>query len=161
MLDHVNGLFSYSPSTDMWTNVSTTAPVSGTPVDAGAHYQGFALDPTQPSRLYLATSAGLFRSVDGGANWPQVPIDNTEGFGPVVVDPQSGTVFAATALPDESSARTDLPGIYASVDGGVTWGSAYLDGPFAVNFDALAIDPRGTMMVWATSGGSLFSVEPA
>jgi len=161
VLDHVNGVFSYSPSTDMWTNVSTTAPVSGTPVDAGAHYQGFALDPTQPSRLYLATSAGLFRSVDGGATWPQVPIDNTEGFGPVVVDPRSGTVFAATALPGESSARTDLPGIYASVDGGVSWGSAYVDGPFAVNFDALAIDPLGTKTLWAASGGSLFSVEPA
>jgi hypothetical protein len=161
LLDHVHGLFAYSPSSGAWTNVSGAVPVTGTPVDSNAPYQGFALDPTQPSRLYLATSAGLFRSVDAGSNWTPVEIANTQGFGPVVVDPQTGTVFASTALPDESSALTDKPGIYVSTDGGTTWVGAYVDGPFAVNFDALAIDPTKPMTAWAASAGSLFTLAPA
>jgi hypothetical protein len=160
LLDHVHGLFAYSPSAGTWTNVSGAVPITGTPVDANAPYQGFALDPLQPSRLYLATSAGLFRSVDAGAKWTQVQIANTESFGPVVADPRTGAVFASTALPDESSALTDKPGIYVSTDGGNSWVGAYVDGRFAVNFDALAIDPT-TMkppMLWAASAGSLFSL---
>jgi hypothetical protein len=157
VLDHVHGLFAYSPATTTWTNLSGGVPITGTPVDQHAPYQGFALDPTQPSRLYLATSAGLFRSVDAGSSWMQVVIPNTESFGPVVVD-QAGVVFASTALPDEASALTDRPGIYVSTNGGKDWVGAYVDGQFAVNLDALAVDPRAASTVWAASAGSLFSL---
>jgi hypothetical protein len=131
-------------------------------VTPGARYQGFALDATQPSRLYLATPAGLFRSVDAGSSWAQVNIANTEGFGPVVVDPRTGTVFASTALPDETSALTDQPGIYVGTQGGTNRVGAYVDGRFAVNFDALVVDPTTTRpTVWAASAGSLFSLAPS
>jgi hypothetical protein len=53
LLDHVHGLFAYSPSAGTWTNVSGAVPITGTPVDANAPYQGFALDP-----LRIAVLAG-------------------------------------------------------------------------------------------------------
>jgi hypothetical protein len=157
VLDHAHGLFVYSPSAVAWTELSSSVPVAGTQIDGRTPYQGFALDPLQPSRMYVATPAGLFRSTDSGRTWSPVTMPNkTEGFGPVAIDPQSGTVFAATALPDEASALTDRPGIYVSGDGGVTWSGAYVDGRFAVNFDALAIEPGKSSTVWAASAGSLF-----
>jgi hypothetical protein len=164
VLDHGSGLYAFSPTTATWTNVSGPVSTAGNAVIPGQPYQSFALDATQPARLYVATPAGLWRSVDAGSSWTNVSsvgIPHTEGFGPLVVDPRTGTVFACTALPDESSALTDQPGIYVGTNGGTTWAGGYVDGRFAVDFQVLTSDPTATNTVWAASAGSLFSLGPA
>jgi hypothetical protein len=161
VLDHVKGLYAFSPTVAAWTNVSVPVSTAGRAVIPGQPYQGFALDATQPSRLYVATPAGLWRSVNAGSSWARVSLANTEGFGPLVVDPRSGTVFACTALPDESSALTDQPGIYVGIENGTSWTGGYVDGQFAVDFEVLTSDPMAVDTVWAASAGSLFSLGPA
>jgi photosystem II stability/assembly factor-like uncharacterized protein len=161
LLDHVNGLYAYSPTAGAWTNVSAGVGTGGNPVNANARYQGFALDPLQPSRLYVATSAGLYRWVEAKSSWVKADIPQTEGFGPVAVDPGTGWVFAATALPVEASLLTDQLGIYVSKDGGASWEAAYVDGRFALDINVLVIDPTAPNTVWAGSAGCLFSLSPA
>jgi hypothetical protein len=161
VLDHVEGLYAFSPAAAAWTNVSGAVATAGNAVVPGQPYQGFALDATQPSRLYVATPAGLWRSVDAGSSWSNVAIASTEGFGPVVVDPRTGTVFACTALPGESSAPTDRPGIYVGIQNGTSWSGGSVDGRFAVDFEVLVSDPTAVDTVWAGSAGSLFSLGPA
>jgi PKD domain len=72
-----------------WTNVSSNLP--DVPV------LGFAVDPTDPSDLFLGTDVGVFRSTNGGASWvtfnaglPNVPV-----YG-LVFHPVTNDLWAAT-----------------------------------------------------------------
>ena len=85
-----------------------------------------ALDPTNPAIMYAGTGeifnnnpassalpgAGVFRSVDGGTTWAQIPFTaEWQYVGRLAHHPSSaGTLLAATAT-----------GIYSTSNGGTTW----------------------------------------
>ncbi len=52
------------------------------------------VDPTQPSRVYLATSTGLFLTNDGGVTWTE--LGAPFGVRTLDVDPASGEIYAGT-----------------------------------------------------------------
>src|SRR6185369_8422050 len=74
-----------------------------------------AIDPSDPRRVYAASTQGLYKSNDNGLSWKLVAIDG----GPpqpqaLVIDPrQPGTLYAGTAA-----------GVFKSSDGGVHWQEA-------------------------------------
>ncbi len=73
-----------------------------------------AVDPSTPSTLYAATSIGIYKSINAGANWtqllPSVTLANT-----IVVDPKHPSTVYVTYPngPQDNLAK--------SVDGGATW----------------------------------------
>ena len=54
-----------------------------------------AYDPRTPEHVYAATSAGLFRSVNGGEDWEQ--LSGTTGAKALTIDPQSGALYATAS----------------------------------------------------------------
>ena len=74
---------------------------------------GLAIDPKTPSRLYAASStAGIFKSTDGGATWAGIfPLTSAAT---VAVDPQNPTVVYA-------SFGSNTGSIFRSPDAGSTW----------------------------------------
>lgn len=74
---------------------------------------GFAVDPTDPKRLYAAVRDGLFMSTNGGAAWTAIG-KGWRNLAAVAVSPKDpSVVFVATA---EGI-------IFRSPDGGKTWES--------------------------------------
>ena len=97
------------------------------------------VDPHNSQRLYAATQAGIYRSVDGGLEWDMIL---SGFFRELVIDPQtSNNIYAGQRGPSGY-------GVYKSTDGGDTW-HHYNEG--------MTCDDLATMSIAATSPNILFT----
>jgi photosystem II stability/assembly factor-like uncharacterized protein len=72
---------------------------------------GFAVSPTDPRVMYVATRDGLFRSRDAGTTWKTVA-PGLRSLAAVAVGP---------TRPDEVYVATTDGAVHRSPDGGTTW----------------------------------------
>src|SRR5207248_107622 len=90
-----------------------------------------AIDPTNHSIVWAGTGEswmrntvsvgdGIYKSTDGGENWTNVGLKDSEHIAKIVVDPKNGnTVFVcATGHAFDDS---DAGGVYKTTDGGQNW----------------------------------------
>lgn len=101
-------------------------------------FRSFAVDPSDPTRLYVGTAGGLGRSRDGGQTWTRVPLP-----GPVSI------VEINPANPSEILA-TDKDGLIRSTDFGTTWNPLSL-----APVDFLAFDPFDSSTIYGLLGSQL------
>jgi photosystem II stability/assembly factor-like uncharacterized protein len=90
-----------------------------------------AIDPSNPKTVWVGTGEawlrnsvsigdGVYKSTDGGENWINVGLKDTEHIAKIEVDPTNGNnvlVCATGHLWDDNDER----GVYKSTDGGKTW----------------------------------------
>ncbi len=122
-----------------------------------------AIDPLNPSTVYLAAAAGgVWKSTNRGKNWTpltdQLP---SPASGAVAVDPFSGEVWYGTGELNFCRDCFYGAGVYRSPDGGTTWNrvnpESFLSSPTSV----VRFDPRnqGTLFIgrssalWKSSDG--------
>ena len=119
-----------------------------------------ALDPTDPDNtIYVGTGEtwtrnsvsigdGLFKSVDGGANWRRIGFEKSERIANVIVNPKNSKeiyVGVLGALWSDSEER----GVYKSTDGGDTWEQLlYIDSK--TGCADLAMDPANPDVLYAS-----------
>jgi photosystem II stability/assembly factor-like uncharacterized protein len=115
----------------MYFIAETTESGSEIPPPASAYIQQIAIDHENPDIVYVATiGAGLFRTINGGAEW--VEINREAGFMRyfvVAVDPKNASRLFAGG---------EHTGLWMSEDRGVTWSPI---GPDSVTVCELSIDP--------------------
>ncbi|MDT0539665.1 VPS10 domain-containing protein [Croceitalea sp. P059] len=119
-----------------------------------------ALDPNDPDNtIYVGTGEtwtrnsvsvgdGLYKSVDGGANWTKLGFDNSERIANIIVNPNnSKEVYVAVlgALWGDSDER----GVYKSNDAGTTWEKLLYVNEKTGCAD-LAIDPSNPNILYAS-----------
>ncbi len=89
------------------------------------------IDPRNPKIVWVGTGEswlrnsvsigdGIYKSVDGGENWANMGLKDSEHIAKIIVDPtNSDTVFACATghLWDDNAER----GVYKSTDGGKSW----------------------------------------
>ena len=110
--------------------------------------QDLAVDPGNPSRLFVATEKGLFRSTDGGTTFESVTQGLKEEDVEAVVVARDGTVFAGA-----------FDGVHRSADGGTTW-LPVNEGLPNTDVRALAIAGGSPARLYAgLAGGSVVSTE--
>jgi len=81
----------------------------------GHRLECLAVDNSVPDRLFVGTTdSGLLRSVDGGATFERVGVDD---IGPELIT----AVAVGTRSPDELWVGTEPSRVYRSVDAGETW----------------------------------------
>src|SRR5450755_3117435 len=136
-LDAVNDggrltVFAASASGGVWKSVNggtTFKPVFDNPTvqSMGA----VAIDPGNPKNVWAGTGEswvrnsvsigdGIYKSTDGGENWKNVGLKDSEHIAKILIDPKDGnTVYACAAghLWDDNDER----GVYKTSDGGKTW----------------------------------------
>ncbi|MCX6137637.1 MAG: T9SS type A sorting domain-containing protein [Ignavibacteriales bacterium] len=108
--------------------------------------QKIALNPRNPSVIYAATSEGTYKSLNRGTTW--FLADTVKMAMDVAVNPvDTGEVFIACG---QRNTWTN-PGLYKSIDGGVTW-TKLVNGLPASNFGrtALAISTSNPAIVYAS-----------
>lgn len=84
--------------------------MGGLPTDRTVN--GFAVDPTNATVMYVAMRDGLFKSTDAGESWRPVG-KGLKNLAAVAVNPKR---------PNEVYVSTMEGAIFRSADGGRTWG---------------------------------------
>jgi photosystem II stability/assembly factor-like uncharacterized protein len=148
--------------------------------DGGQHWRGLwysqptlnigslAVDPTNPLTVYCGTGeanlsadsypgVGVFRSIDGGQNWQLLAASDATGIpsriGCLAVDPFDPTHICLGGV-SHSSDNSD--GMFASRNGGVTWGRETFPGAGPYRCHAIIFHPtiHGTIFVTISARGA-------
>ncbi|HEV2861316.1 MAG TPA: Calx-beta domain-containing protein [Pyrinomonadaceae bacterium] len=103
--------------------------------------------PSDPSTLYIATSAGVFKSTDGAANWAASSTGLPKGarFHTLTVNPSSPSNLYVASF--------DVAGVWRSADAGATWA---LDGAGPARFNLVLADPAGANVYAGSFGAGMF-----
>ncbi len=160
-----SGVFRSTDGGATWSLRSTGLPLmSGTPSTHHSIY-AIAIDPSNPSRLWAASSGApsgggdstIYRSDDGGAQWMPSSSGITAGdIRSIAVDPVTPSTLYAAAV-----GRAGHPaGVYRSIDGGVTWRSISV-GLRAEGVLSVAVDRSmpSTVAAGGTRGVSMLTLE--
>ena len=79
------------------------------------------------TRNSVSIGDGIYKSVDGGDNWTNMGLPNSERSSKIIVDPKnSDTVYAC--VPGKLWSDSDDRGLYKTTDGGKSW-NKILKGP--------------------------------
>jgi len=125
-------VFAASASGGVWKSVNgatTFKPVfdSANSMSTGA----VTIDPSNPKNVWVGTGEswvrnsvsigdGVYKSTDGGENWTNTGLKDSEHIAKILVDPRNGNTVLACAtghLWDDNDER----GVYKTTDGGKTW----------------------------------------
>jgi photosystem II stability/assembly factor-like uncharacterized protein len=109
------------------------------------HYHGLAVDPADPTRLYLATHHGFYLLAADGTATLLSQVQDFMGFTPHPTDP---SVFYASGHPHNGGNL----GFLMSADGGANWTqiSPGLDGP--VDFHQMDVSPADPQVMYGVYG---------
>lgn len=95
-------------------------------------------------RMYMSTIGdGLYKSVDGGATWTKLGMDETRRVGAIVVHPANPDLVYVAAM-GQSWVKSETRGVYRSRDGGTKWEKVLYvsDTASAVSLSMDAHDPN-------------------
>ncbi len=118
------------------------------------------LDPNDPDVVWVGTGEnnsqrsvsfgdGVYKSVDGGANWTNVGLADSEHIGMIAIDPRdSDTVYVASQGPLWSAGGDR--GLYKTTDGGATW-ERILHVSDNTGINEVHLDPRDPDVLYASS----------
>lgn len=109
-----------------------------------ADIHGLAVDPNDPSILYVATHHGLFKGVND-QEWSKVSQETMDLMG-FTMHPTQPDVMYASGHPARPSRDYNSLGVVKSVDGGITWTTVALKNE--VDFHAMTISLADPGKVW-------------
>ena len=90
-----------------------------------------AIDPSAPKTIWVGTGEGwtrnstsigdgIYKSTDGGDNWTNMGLKDSERIAKILIDPREGnTVYAC--VPGKLWSDSDDRGVYKTTDGGKSW----------------------------------------
>src|SRR6059036_2144047 len=117
------------------------------------------IDPKNPKVIWVGTGEawtrnsasigdGVYRSTDGGENWTNLGLKESERIAKILVDPtESNTVYVC--VPGKLWSDSDERGVYKTTDGGRTW-TKVLKGPNAsTGCSMMAMDPQNPKTLFA------------
>lgn len=107
------------------------------------HFTSLAIDPRNSRRLYLGTTIGILRSLNGGVSWQSLQLGiGAQTVSTLAVDPDLGWVYAGT----------ERRGFFLSQDGGGHWTAPTPDLPAGERYLALeAATYRGRPLLFAAT----------
>ncbi len=137
--------------------------VSWTPVSDGqpfgtASIGAITVADSDPNIVYVGTGEydvrgnvsggdGVYKSMDGGATWKHIGLDNTHQIARIIVHPKNPDLVYVAALGHVWGPNEER-GVYRSKDGGKTWEKILYRGPKAGAIE-LVFDPTNANILYA------------
>jgi photosystem II stability/assembly factor-like uncharacterized protein len=118
------------------------------------------LDPSNPEIVWVGTGEnvggrhvafgdGVYKSVDGGASWKNMGLNDSQHISEIIIDPSdSNTVFVASQGPLWSAGGER--GLYKTTDGGAAWTNVLSDGEWTGVTD-MVMDSRDPQVLYAAT----------
>jgi len=127
------------------------------PAFTSGRISGFAVDPNNPTRYYVAVaSGGVWKTTNAGVTWTPI-FDNEASYsiGAIAVDPKNFlTVWVGSGENNSQRSVSYGSGLYKSEDGGRTWRNVGLR--TSEHIGRIAIDPKDSNIVYVASQGPLW-----
>jgi len=106
-----------------WTPIMDSQPV--------ASIGAVAVAPSDPSTVYVGSGEadmrsniqhgnGVYKSIDAGATWSRIGLEDSRQIGRILVDPRNPNTLLVAAL-GHAYGPNEMRGVYRSTDGGATW----------------------------------------
>src|SRR5258705_3727779 len=117
------------------------------------------IDPKNPKVIWVGTGEswmrnsvsigdGIHRSDDGGENWTNMGLRNSEHIVKILVDPtETNTVYVC--VPGKLWSDSDERGVYKTTDGGKTWSKMLRGGNLSTGCSLLTMDPSHPKTLYA------------
>ncbi len=118
---------------------------------------GFAVDPNNPARYFVAAaSGGVWKTINNGTTWtPVLDKEGSYSIGAIVLDPKNPlTVWVGTGENNSQRSVSYGNGVYRSDDGGKTWKNVGLK--TSEHIGRIAIDPKDSNTVYVAAQGPLW-----
>lgn len=125
------------------------------PGNIGGRFNCLAMSPTDQNIIYAgAANGGIFKTIDGGANWTPIFDDFAYlAIGEIQLDPNDeNTVFVGTGDRDFGGGSHLGNGIYKSTDGGMNWTHLGLEEGSIIT--QIQIDPTNSDRIFASTLGN-------
>ncbi len=154
-------IYAATASGGLWRTIN--AGITWTPIfDKQASYSigCVTLDPTNPNVVWVGTGEnnsqrsvafgdGVYKSLDGGQNWKNVGLDDSEHIGMIAIDPRDSNVVYVAAQGPLWSSGGDR-GVYKTTDGGESW-ERVLHISDDTGANEVHLDPRNPDVLYASS----------
>lgn len=148
-----SGLFKSTDGGTTWKQLTNGLPTT----EQGLGRIGFAIAPTDPSRIYATVESpqfgGVYRSDDAGEHWIKLTNDNrffgrSSDFAELKVDPKNADiVYSANVV------------TWKSIDGGKTW-NAFRGAPGGDDYHRIWINPNDpNIILIASDQGAIITVN--
>src|SRR5258706_3636710 len=117
------------------------------------------IDPKNPKVIWVGTGEswmrnsvsigdGIYRSDDGGENWTNMGLRNSEHIVKILVDPtETNTVYVC--VPGKLWSDSDERGVYKTADGGKTWSKVLRGANLSTGCSMLTMDPAHPKTLYA------------
>lgn len=128
------------------------------PAVTSGRVNGFAVDPNDRSKYYVAVaSGGVWKTVNNGTTWtPVFEGENSFSIGAIAIDPKNtSTVWVGTGEYNSQRSVAYGDGVYRSDDGGRSWKNVGLK--TSEHIGKIVIDPRDSNVVFVAAQGPLWS----
>ncbi len=127
------------------------------PGNIGGRINTIAVDPTNPSIIYVGTACGgVFKTTNAGATWAPIFDDQPYlSIGDIEIDPSNhNTIYVGTGDPNISGYPFIGDGVYKSTDAGQTWTNLGLVDQRIVS--KLEVHPLNPNLIYAGTMGLPF-----
>jgi len=118
-----------------------------------------AIDPKNPKTVWAGSGEawtrnsvsfgdGVYKSTDGGDNWTNVGLPNSERIAKIAIDPNdTNTVYVC--VPGRLFSDSDDRGVYKTTDGGKTWSKILKGGNASTGCSMLSLDGHNPKTLYA------------
>jgi len=118
------------------------------------------IDPTNPKVIWVGTGEswvrnsvsvgdGVYRSIDGGDNWTNMGLKDSEHIARILVDPKDDNIVYACAVGHLWN-DNDERGVYKTTDGGKTWKKVLAGANGSTGCAMLGMSPQEPKAIYAT-----------
>src|ERR1700683_4624607 len=117
------------------------------------------IDPKNPKVVWVGTGEswtrnsvsigdGVYKSSDGGDNWTNMGLKDSERISRILVDPtDANTVYVA--VPGKLWSDSDDRGLYKTTDGGKTWAKILKGANGSTGCSTISMDPGNPKTIFA------------
>jgi photosystem II stability/assembly factor-like uncharacterized protein len=118
-----------------------------------------AIDPQAPKTIWVGTGEswtrnsvsvgdGVYKSIDGGDNWTNMGLPNSERIAKIIVDPKnSNTVYVC--VPGKLWSDSEDRGVYKTTDGGKTWNKILKGANLSTGCSMISMSPQDPNTLFA------------
>ncbi len=117
------------------------------------------VDPKNPKVIWVGTGEawtrnsvsigdGVYKSVDGGENWTNLGLRESERIAKILIDPtETNTVYVC--VPGKLWSDSDERGVYKTTDGGKTWVKVLKGSNASTGCSMMSLDPQNPKTIYA------------